>query len=57
MAGFIIACSRNTTAPSLGDDLRRLALHLAPDNITPNAPHGPATPASLRWRRPAGEPE
>jgi hypothetical protein len=39
MAGFIIACSRNTTAPSLGDDLRRLALHLAPDNITPNAPH------------------
>ena len=40
MAGFILTCSRRgAEAPSRAEDLRRLALHLAPDNITPNPPH------------------
>ena len=40
MAGFILTCSRRgAAAPSRAEDLRRLALHLAPDNITPNPPH------------------
>ena len=38
MAGFIVVCSRQPDAPSRAEDLRRLALHLAPDNITPNPP-------------------
>ena len=39
MAGFIIACSRHRVgSPSIGDDLRRCALHLTPDDITPIPP-------------------
>ena len=40
MAGFIIACSRDRSAsPLRGDDLRRCALYLSPDDITPNPPN------------------
>ena len=39
MAGFILACSRDAAAlPWSGADLRRCAMHLHPDDITPNAP-------------------
>lgn len=49
MAGFILTCSRQgAAAPSRADDLRRLALHLAPDNITPNPPHVAASDG-LAW--------
>ncbi len=48
MAGFIVVCSRQPDAPSRAEDLRRLALHLSPDNITPNPPHV-AEEAGLAW--------
>ena len=39
MAGFIIACSRDAAAlPWNGADLRRCAVHLGPDDVTPNPP-------------------
>jgi len=39
LAGFIIVCSRDkAAAPPRGDDLRRCALRLSPDIITPNPP-------------------
>lgn len=39
MAGLIIACARDAGASApTGDDLRRCALYLSPDNITPNPP-------------------
>ena len=49
MAGFILTCSRRgAAARSRPDDLRRLALHLAPDNITANPPHV-AGDGGLAW--------
>jgi asparagine synthetase B (glutamine-hydrolysing) len=39
LAGFIIACSRRDAAPPWSADaLRRCALHLSPEGITPNPP-------------------
>ena len=39
VAGFIIVCSRDAAAlPWNGADLRRCAVHLGPDDITPNPP-------------------
>jgi hypothetical protein len=48
MAGFIVVCSRQSNAAGCADDLRRLAMHLAPDNITPNPPHV-TEEAGLAW--------
>ena len=40
MAGFIIVCSRDgSVSPLRADDLRRYALHLSPDGLTPNPPN------------------
>jgi hypothetical protein len=39
LAGFAVVCSRDRRSPQVrGADLHRLALHLAPDLITPHAP-------------------
>jgi hypothetical protein len=48
LAGFVVVCSRQPDAPQRADDLRRLALLLAPDNITPNPPHV-AGDTGLQW--------
>src|SRR5450756_3124964 len=39
LAGFIIYCSRDRGSSQMhGNDLRRCALHLSPDNIDPHPP-------------------